>query len=746
MPSCDLGLGSGRLLRYRLLVLALTFFTYASFHMSRKAPSIVKGALHPHVQSSHEASDWNPVTNPGWLPFAEDLDPENVSAHGYDVSLSQICEANSDGHAGTYKCADGGGRVFHGPGYNLSYCAHYASTGDGGKFNLRLVDATDAPHARNLCVKHGAENGTVGCWVLNGNAQQLSAHERAQLCTKHVNAQKNRTYYDCTLYVQPSGQLIPAPADDKIGWLDYDDGHDDLNHARTGINVAPAGITNGKILLGGCDTVYLIFYAIGLFVSGHVADHMSLRLFLTVGMLGSGTFVALIGAAHAFGIHSLWYFYLCYAIQGLFQSTGWPAVVAVMGNWFPKNTRGLVMGVWNAHTSVGNIAGSLISGAALGMGMHGNDWPAAFYLSGALIAAMGVVVFLFLPNKPEDVGLPSVAEEEAQAARALLGAQASGTYGSDGWETAGFTKGATAYGLGSEPHNNSARLNGAAEEVGFAPAPPAAAAADDDEGSGGGFSFLRALRIPGVFEFAMALFFAKFVAYMFIYWLPYYLGHLKFSTDEAANISAYFDLGGIVGGIVAGWASDRIGRRAPVAFAYLVLSVPALFFYRQISAAIGDSSLAVNILIMLVCGAFVNGPYALITTAVSADLGSHESLKGDLTLTATVTGIIDGTGSVGASIQGVLIGIVASGCTATGQSWDAVFDLLMICCAMSGLCLARLVWKQGPADVASCASHAYRAVVVVLMLGMVCVGIYCSTELLHSCAGSQACRSYEKLA
>ena len=57
-------------------------------------------------------------------------------------------------------------------------------------------------------------------------------------------------------------------------------------------------------------------------------------------------------------------------------------------------------------------------------------------------------------------------------------------------------------------------------------------------------SFCRALGIPGVFEFAMALFFAKFVAYMFIYWLPYYLGHLKFSTDEAANISSYFDLGG----------------------------------------------------------------------------------------------------------------------------------------------------------------------------------------------------------
>lgn len=34
-----------------------------------------------------------------------------------------------------------------------------------------------------------------------------------------------------------------------------------------------------------------------------------------------------------------------------------------------------------------------------------------------------------------------------------------------------------------------------------------------------------------------------------------------------------------------------------------------------------------NILFMLVCGAIVNGPYALITTAVSADLGTHKSLQ-----------------------------------------------------------------------------------------------------------------------
>ena len=50
---------------------------------------------------------------------------------------------------------------------------------------------------------------------------------------------------------------------------------------------------------------------------------------------------------------------------------------------------------------------------------------------------------------------------------------------------------------------------------------------------------------------------------------------------------------------------------------------------------------------LLVVGAFVNGPYALITTAVSADLGTHESLHGNAKALSTVTAIIDGTGSIG---------------------------------------------------------------------------------------------------
>lgn len=47
------------------------------------------------------------------------------------------------------------------------------------------------------------------------------------------------------------------------------------------------------------------------------------------------------------------------------------------------------MGIWNAHTSCGNIFGSLVSVAALRIGMGGNDWPAAFFLPGSTHTQFG---------------------------------------------------------------------------------------------------------------------------------------------------------------------------------------------------------------------------------------------------------------------------------------------------------------------------------------------------------------------
>ncbi|KAH0464933.1 hypothetical protein IEQ34_005036 [Dendrobium chrysotoxum] len=47
---------------------------------------------------------------------------------------------------------------------------------------------------------------------------------------------------------------------------------------------------------------------------------------------------------------------------------------------------------------------------------------------------------------------------------------------------------------------------------------------------------------------------------------------------------------------------------------------------------------------------FVNGPFALITTAISAALGTHSLLKGNSRALTTIIAIIDSTGSAGAAL------------------------------------------------------------------------------------------------
>lgn len=89
----------------------------------------------------------------------------------------------------------------------------------------------------------------------------------------------------------------------------------------------------------------------------------------------------------------------------------------------------------------------------------------------------------------------------------------------------------------------------------------------------------------------------------------------------------------------------------------------------------------------------MNGPYSLITTAVSADLGTHSSLNGNSRALATVTAIIDGTGSVGAAVGPLLTGYISA------SSWSAVFTMLMGAALVAGLLLTRLVVAEVSAKI-----------------------------------------------
>ena len=61
------------------------------------------------------------------------------------------------------------------------------------------------------------------------------------------------------------------------------------------------------------------------------------------------------------------------------------------------------MGVWNAHTSLGNIFGGFIGGAFVDY-----DWALTFIVPAAMIAFVGIIVFIFLfPCKNSSLSTPS---------------------------------------------------------------------------------------------------------------------------------------------------------------------------------------------------------------------------------------------------------------------------------------------------------------------------------------------------
>ncbi|XP_059299193.1 putative glycerol-3-phosphate transporter 4 [Lycium ferocissimum] len=399
---------------------------------------------------------------------------------------------------------------------------------------------------------------------------------------------------------------------------------------------------DGTLKLGEIDVAFLACYSIGMYVAGHLGDSLDLRLFLTTGMIGSGIFVGLFGMGYFWKVHAFWFYLVMQMVAGLFQATGWPSVVAVIGNWFGKRKRGLIMGIWNAHTSVGNISGSLMAAAVLEYG-----WGWSFIVPGAFIFFAGIMVYLLLPAYPEDVGFPcpnrpsvevSTNDEEAQRVKENVGE--------------------------NEQFNVPRVGSGSRTSVGL----------------------LDACLIPGVIPFALCLFFSKLVAYTFLYWLPFYLSQTAIggeyvSVKSAGNLSALFDVGGIVGGILAGHLSDKLDARATTAASFMYAAIPSMLLYRKY----GGTSKFMNIFLMMIAGLFVNGPYALITTAVSADLGTHSSLKGDSRALATVTAIIDGTGSMGAALGPLLTGFLST------KGWDAVFIMLVVGALSAGLLLSRLV-------------------------------------------------------
>jgi sugar phosphate permease len=192
------------------------------------------------------------------------------------------------------------------------------------------------------------------------------------------------------------------------------------------------------------------------------------------------------------------------------------------------------------------------------------------------------------------------------------------------------------------------------------------------------------LHEPVLWSLGAAYFSLKLIRYSILFWLPYYLTKvLHYPEDLAGYRSVSFLVGGVLGSVVVGLISDRWfpGRRRLISSIMCALLAGALLLYIRVAPI----SMSINFASMALIGFCLFGPDTIICGAAAQDIGGKHNV-------AKAAGFINGVGSVGAILQG----LVTSTLSKSRFGWNGVFYLFVILSLLSAIAL--LIGKSAPAS------------------------------------------------
>jgi len=373
--------------------------------------------------------------------------------------------------------------------------------------------------------------------------------------------------------------------------------------AKAAIEKAPnVGLTRPQ--QGNVDMAYGTTYMLGQFLFGALGDRFGAKRILLAGMALS------VLAAVATGYSTTYAAFVAFAVaQGIAQSTGWSNTAKIMSSWFSLRERGRVIGWWCTHYTVGSAAALWFAGWMM---MHWGEvqtggatatklvafWPAAFWGPAAVLTGVLVLSWLFLRNRPEDVGLPPIEKYRHEPVSLISGEEAAAPAPEGSWTVIG-----------------------------------------------------EVLATPRIWMLAVAYFSVKLTRYVFYFWGPKYVNEcLGSDFDTSAMTAAAMPIGGLVGVLATGYISDKLfrSRRAPVAILSLLATAGVLFM--------GMNPIH-NIWLMagffFAVGAFLFGPDSLISATASIDFGTKRGA-------GTAVGFVNGIGSIGGILGGWLPGQITT--------------------------------------------------------------------------------------
>ena len=383
--------------------------------------------------------------------------------------------------------------------------------------------------------------------------------------------------------------------------------------------------------LAGMDSTYLFCYATGNIISGFLEDRYSLRILIAAGLALSGSLYSVIITMGYSNNYIPYVFLIHWGFQGIAQSTVWPGTVAVVGNWFSKHHRGKIMGSWSSCASLGNIIGALIGGVILS---YGQQWMVVTMCFGIFQIATAFVYILTIPDKP------------AISPDRLV----------DTDDDIDYTTSV----------NNIEEANLRMSALRHA------------------MPFKKAIMLPGVFAYSLNYACFKSLYYGLSMWLPFFLRNRINHPDLIGILAASLNIGAVLGSIFCGWFGDILKFRSPIITLFLILSLPLLLLLE-----VGNESIYwIYFIVIPFTGFFIGGAANIVSSAVAADLSQHPELTANSDAMATIAGIIDGAGGLGASIATFTMGYLAQ------IDWLYVFFFMLLLAILAILCILQITYRE----------------------------------------------------
>lgn len=373
-----------------------------------------------------------------------------------------------------------------------------------------------------------------------------------------------------------------------------------------------------KAQVGAIATAGFWTYALSVMFNGPLADRFGGKRAILIGACGAAVLNLTIGLLFLSGWHTrlIVGMSLLYAVNCYFQSFGALSVVKVNAPWFHVGERGFFGGVFGVMISLGYTLALTVGGFLLAR----YPFYVVFIVPGVLLLIMAVVDHFLVEDTPGTAGFPDFETGDASS---------------------GDTTPVDLRYIFAKVFTNPIMLTMAAAEF-----------------------------CTGFVRQGLLLYFAEFLIEVH---------GVKLDSKLFSLASVGITVGGIIGGILCGWMSDRLfqSRRAPVAFIFYCCQAVSL-----LALGLTHSAWLAAGLIGFSC-IWIFGVHGMLSGTAAADFGGKKAA-------ATATGMLDG------------VQYVASGFTGFGLGWIiktygwGVWTMCIIPFSVLGALIISRLWNTRP--------------------------------------------------